>query len=450
MKTLPLDQIQISPDRQRRNFDLKELNGLGESIKKNGLFHPIVLRYEQVPDTYQGGGYILVSGERRLRAISDLYALGDSFSYDSTPVPVGEIPYVSLGELDVIAREEAELEENIRRIDLSWQERAAATSRLMKLREAQALAAGTAAPSVAGIAVEVRGSAEGIHHETTRRELIVAKHLDDPEVAAAKGVDEAFKVLKRKEETGKRVALAAEVGRTYSAETAHSIHNEEASIFFLSCPSEQFDVILTDPPYGISADEFGDSGGHAAGPHFYEDSYENWQALIARFAVESFRITKPQAHLYCFCDITRFEELKQVLAAAGWQPFRTPIIWHKPNGNRLPWVDSGPQRKYELVLYAKKGGKLTTRIYPDLVTYPADENLGHHAQKPVALYIDLLRRSVAAGDKVLDPFAGSGPILPAANELKLRATAIERDPAAYGICIRRLEQLKDQPELEGL
>jgi site-specific DNA-methyltransferase (adenine-specific) len=296
----------------------------------------------------------------------------------------------------------------------------------------------------------VRGSDEGVHQETTRRELLVARHLGDPEVAGAKSVDEGYKVLKRKEEHDRRIKLAAEVGKTYSAETAHKVLNANAEDFLREALSEVFDVICTDPPYGIGADEFGDSGGHAAGAHFYEDSYGTWKNLIRTLAKESFRIAKPQAHLYCFCDITRFDEAKAVFADAGWEVFRTPIIWHKPNGNRLPWVDSGPQRKWELILYAKKGGKKVTRIYPDLVTYAADQNLGHPAQKPVALIRDLLQRSVNPGDSILDPFAGSGSLLVAASELKCKATAVEQDAAAYAICLERLKRLSAEPELVGL
>jgi len=449
VKSLPIAAIQISPNRQRRVFELKELGELAESLKKNGLFHPIVLRVgADTPE--EGCSYILVSGERRLRAISDIHALGESFTHDGEIVPIGEIPYVSLGELDELAREEAELDENLRRTDLSWQERAGATARLSALREKQSLAGGSRLPSTADIALEVRGSSEGIHQETTRREIIVAQHMDDPEVKAAKSVDDAFKILRRKEDTQKRVQLAAEIGRTYSAKTAHEVRHEDSLAWMGQADAEQFDVILTDPPYGIDADQFGDSGGHAAGAHFYEDSYENWKNLITALAREGFRLSKPQAHAYCFCDITRFEELKQVFSAAGWQPFRTPIIWHKPNGSRTPWPEHGPQRRHELILYAMKGKKPVTRIYSDLVTYAADENLGHNAQKPVALYVDLLRRSVNPGDRVLDPFAGSGPIFPAANGLKLRAIGIEQDAAAYALCLNRLNALDKEPELEGL
>ena len=455
MKTIPLTFIQISDNRQRRNFDLKELNELGESIKRIGLLHPIVLRYESCEPTIgetdvHDGDWILVSGERRLRALSDIYALGGTIRYDSSDVPAGEVPYVDLGELDELAREEAELDENIKRKDLTWQEKAQASARLSALRGRQAGVAGLPPPPIAVIAEEVRGSSKGVHQELTRREIIVAKHLDDPEVKGAKDVDEAFKILRRKEDTAKRVLHAAEVGKTYSAETAHTVLNEDSLLWMSAAEAEQFDVICTDPIYGIGADEFGDSGGRATGAHFYEDSYEKWKADITTLAREGFRITKTKAHLYAFCDITRFEEFKAILAAAGWSPFRTPIIWHKPNGNRTPWVDSGPQRKYELILYAKKGGRPVTRIYPDLVTYAADENLGHPAQKPVALFIDLLRRSCGAGERILDPFAGSGPALVAGQELKLRVTALEGDAAAYALCVKRLDALKAQPELAGL
>lgn len=444
MKLLPLSSILIPENRQRREFDLKSLNELGESIKQKGLFHPLCLR------PGPAGEWFLVSGERRLRSISDIYELGDTFRHDGEAVPAGQVPYVTLGELSELEREEAELDENIRRADLTWQERAAATARLESLRKRQAQAVGAPPPTTAAIAEEVRGSSEGVHQETTRREIIVAKHLDVPEVRAAKDVNEAFKILKRQEETKRRVELAATVGRTYSAATAHTALNEDSLAWMAKGDPAQFDVICTDPIYGIGADEFGDSGGKAAGAHFYKDDYETWKLHAQTLAREGFRLTKPAAHLYAFCDITRFEEFKRLLDEEGWDCFRTPIIWHKPNGSRTPWVDFGPQRKYEIILYANKGRKPVTRIYPDLVTYPADENLGHQAQKPVALFTDLLRRSVAPGDKVLDPFAGSGPILPAAQELKVKATAIELDAAAYGIMLGRMDKLKEQPELEGL
>lgn len=440
MLKLPLPSIQIAPNRQRREFDDGKIQELAKSITTNGLLQPVVVR------SLGQGNYQLVAGERRLRAITNLRFLGGSLRFNGEIVSGDEIPCVTLGELAELAAEEAELDENIRRADLTWQERAAATDRLAALRGKQAVAAGQPAPKVAAIAEEVRGSSQGAHHEATRRELIVAKHLSNPAVKAAKSVDDAFKILKREEETKKNVALAATVGRTFTA-AAHAAFHANCLDWMKAYTGEQFDVILTDPPYGMGADRFGDSGGKAAGAHTYEDSYESWKKLIPAFAEQSFRVTKPLAHLYAFCDLDNFHELKGFLEAVGWNCFRTPLVWHKTTGSRTPWVDFGPQRKYELCLYANKGRKPVTKIFPDVLVYPADDNLGHTAQKPVALFTDLLKRSVAPGNLVLDPFAGSGPIFPAAHELKVRAVGIEELPQHYALCLKRLEALNAQPDL---
>tara|TARA_R110000868_G_scaffold51826_3_gene163974 strand:- start:4435 stop:5760 length:1326 start_codon:yes stop_codon:yes gene_type:complete len=436
---IPLDSIIVAPDRQRREFKLNELNELTDSIKSNGLFHPIVLRTE-------GERHILVAGERRLRAIADLHALGTPFLYDSTTIPLNEVPYVSLSDLSPLAAEEAELDENIRRTNLTWQERATAHARLNSLRVAQAAERGVPPPSVADIALEVRGSSEGINQETTRRELIVARHMANPSVKAAKSVDEAFKILRREEAAANHRALGAEVGRTFTADL-HRALNGDSLEWMRECPDKQFDVILTDPPYGMGADEFGDSGGLAAGAHGYKDSEENFRKLFEVFSAESFRIAKEQAHLYMFCDIDYLSYIKDELRTDGWWVFRTPLIWYKPSGMRAPWPENGPQRKYETLVYAVKGKKPVLKMAPDVILCPPDANLGHAAQKPVALFEELLRRSVRPGDSVLDPFMGSGTIFPAAHTLKCKATGIELDQASYGIAVKRIEALRAQMEL---
>jgi len=365
---------------------------------------------------------------------------GGTLRFNGQVIPEGKIPYVTLGQLTELEAEEAELSENIHRVDLTWQERAAVTARLAKLRIAQAEAEGRPAPVTADIAKEVAGSDKGVHHENTRRDIILAKHMDKPEVAQAKDRNEAWKALLRKEQQNKSIARAVEVGRTYSA-ASHRLLQEDSKVFFETCDAESFDLILTDPIYGMGADEFGDSGGVTAGAHEYDDSYETWRQTMSWFCVESFRVAKAQAHAYVFCDVDRFPELKLWMAEAGWKVFRTPFIWHKPGGSRLPWVTAGPQRKYELILYAMKGDRPVNKIKGDVLSYPADTNLGHNAQKPVALYRDLIDRSCQAGDTILDPFGGSGPIIPAATDAKCLVTYVERDPKSYGIAVQRLNDL---------
>ena len=61
--TLPVESIHPSPFQARTVFDEKELAGLAQSIRENGLLQPISVRKVE-------GGYELVAGERRLRAAS--------------------------------------------------------------------------------------------------------------------------------------------------------------------------------------------------------------------------------------------------------------------------------------------------------------------------------------------------------------------------------------------
>jgi site-specific DNA-methyltransferase (adenine-specific) len=431
---IDIEAITIAPNRTRRIFNEGDLRTLVESIETNGLLHAPVLRLEE-------NTYVLIAGERRLRAIRDIYDMGGHFKYSGNLVVKGMVPFTSLGDLGPIESLEAELEENIRRADLTWQERAQATSDLMKLREAQAERDGTARPTVADIAVEVRDSAAGWNHAETKKEIILARHLDDPEVRAAKTSDEAFKLLIRKEQAAKSAALGAAVGRTFTSQL-HTLIQGDSQSWLESCPPDSFDVILTDPPYGMGADEFGDSGGAIlGGAHGYADSRENFLSIMAQLPTQLFRITKPEAHLYLFCDIDWFAHLKTEFTVVGWKVFRTPLIWFKPSAFRAPWPDQGPQRKYEAILFAVKGNRKTLKLAGDVITCPPDENLGHAAQKPVELFRELLSRSARPGDTVLDPYCGSGPIFPAAHSLKVAATGIEQDASAHGIAAKRVQEL---------
>lgn len=60
--SLPVDKILPNPAQPRQNFAEEDLHELADSIRENGVLQPITVRRSA------GGGYELVSGERRLRA----------------------------------------------------------------------------------------------------------------------------------------------------------------------------------------------------------------------------------------------------------------------------------------------------------------------------------------------------------------------------------------------
>lgn len=463
MRTIKLSDIVISENRQRQEFDPTALQELKNSIEDRGLMQAPVLRWES---TGAGSGrHILVAGERRLRAIKEIFDLGGKFDCDMEEFDAarGEVPYCILGDLSPLEAEEAELDENLRRRDLTWQELAAAHSRLHTLRGKQAALAEETAENagipvsanptgytqtIADTAQEIHGRSDGYYQDQVRKEIIVAKNLDNPAIAGAKDLNEAFKLLKKDEQRKSNIELARTVGASFSA-ASHRILNMDC-LEFMRDPANagQFDVILTDPPYGMAAHEFGDGAGRLTGiEHHYDDSFEAWHALMQSWTVASFKVCKPQAHAYVFCDIDNFHELKALMQKAGWYVFRTPLIVHKTNSGRVPLPDRGPRRQYETILYAIKGNKPVTHIYPDVIPVSGDSNLSHGAQKPVALYENLLQRSVRPGDCVLDSFAGTGTLLPAAHTFKCAATVIEKAPEYYALCLKRAQGLDKQQDL---
>lgn len=436
MKTLPLTDILIPPDRQRREFPEAEQQKLIASITENGLLAPIVLRADR---------RTLIAGERRLRAISDIADLGGTVRHDGDIIPAGHIPFVTIEELHPTAAELAEYEENICRRDLTWQERARATARIQTLRATLAAERGLPPPSMEELARDTRdrGGSSAAAQTATRRDITLAAHLDRPEVQAAKSADEAWKALRRAEETDRATALGESVGRTFTR-SVHRVFNTNALDFLLRCPDAYFDCILTDPPFGMGAHEFGDGAGTVGVAHGYADDDLAFQGVLDALT-HSVRVTKPAANLYLFCDIDRFDSLRTAIGGMGWTVHRTPMVWHNESKRRIPWAGPppyGPQRKYELILYACKDKRAMLKHGGDVLRFDADENLGHAAQKPVALYTELLSRTCRPGDTTLDLYCGSGPIFPAAHGLKVAATGVDSDVSKYGIAVKRLEELK--------
>lgn len=434
MQTLiDINSIIIPESRQRHNFDPAKLQELITSIEKIGLLQTPVLREVD-------GTFYLVAGERRLRAMKEIWELGGSFHHHGFRVPPCQVPYTRLSDLGPLAAREAELDENIRREDLTWQERGAAEAALLSLRQDQAVAHGfTEVPTHTDLAEELgmaRGSANSV-----RKRILLSDHLHIPEVAKAATAEEAFKILKRREERQRNAALAEALGGEVTS-SQHELHNVNCIPWLRTQHAATYDIILTDPPYGMGADTFGDSGGMATGTHHYDDSPANFITLMGDLIPELTRVAKPESHLYLFCDIDWFGFLKDAFRESGWNVFRTPLIWYKPSGFRAPWPEHGPQRKYETILYARRGDLRTLLLGGDVIDCAPDANLGHNAQKPIDLYHNLLRRSARPGMRVLDPFCGTGPIFPAAQRLSVAATGCEMDEASYAVAATRLQGLE--------
>jgi ParB family transcriptional regulator, chromosome partitioning protein len=107
--TLPVEDIRPNPYQPRRVFDDGALSELKASIAEHGVLQPIVVR--RAP-----GGYEVVAGERRLRAVT---ALGTS-----------QIPAV-VRDVDDAGMQTLALVENVQREDLNAIEKARALKAMM-------------------------------------------------------------------------------------------------------------------------------------------------------------------------------------------------------------------------------------------------------------------------------------------------------------------------------
>lgn len=111
LRRVPIDEIIPNPEQPREMFDAEELEALSASIREHGVLSPLIVRRSE-------GRYVLIAGERRLRA-SALAGLSE------VPVVVRDAPS-SQDQLEIA------LVENLQRADLDPVETARGYKRLSK------------------------------------------------------------------------------------------------------------------------------------------------------------------------------------------------------------------------------------------------------------------------------------------------------------------------------
>lgn len=103
-----IEDIKADPTQPRKSFDAKAINDLASSIKTHGILQPLVL-------VESSNGYVIVAGERRLRA--------------ARQANLSHVPAL-IRSLEELERLEISLIENVQRVDLSPLEQAASIARL--------------------------------------------------------------------------------------------------------------------------------------------------------------------------------------------------------------------------------------------------------------------------------------------------------------------------------
>lgn len=217
----------------------------------------------------------------------------------------------------------------------------------------------------------------------------------------------------------------------------------------------KFDLVLTDPPYNITACDWEEK----------IDLQALWQYLL------------PMSNLTTVFAFTCSQPFTSHLALSNQKMFRYEWIWEKNNSTGFLNANRRPLKSHENVLvFYKKLGKYFPQKTPgkpytvkrgkhsksatrdpsiraggyttvsDGTRYPRSvlkidiERGLHETQKPVKLMEYMILTYTEPGDIVFDPFMGSGTTLVAAKNLGRLAIGIDKLEKNCLIAIKRLEE----------
>lgn len=445
MKIIPLSLIEIR-SRQRTSIAPKPLNDTMESILKIGILHPPVCWEDK-----EAGKWVLTVGERRVRIFQKINEM--------TPVPIvhcgteviqpGFIPITPLGDyLDAVGRFEAELDENIHREEISWQDRVRALNDLHEMRK-KTNPSQTNAQTGAEVAAKQGSGASALSaREAVREAIIIAPFLENKAVANARSADEAVGLIYKAQEERALGALAKRRIAGMTSKPTLEVRHGDLLDVLPNLEPNLYDLLLADPPYGIDA---GGAGFRARTIHHhnYLDDSDNSQVLYRAILLEGFRVTKPRANIFLFCDIDYFDWMKRVAAQMGWTPFRRPIIWQKSESEGMaPWGSAGPRITTEFIFYATKGQRGLTASPTDIfnVRRVLRSERTHAAEKPVELLQRLIECATLPGDSVLDPCCGSGSTLIACRQSKRFGLGIEKDEVYFNTALSNVHGGSDDTQ----
>jgi len=223
----------------------------------------------------------------------------------------------------------------------------------------------------------------------------------------------------------------------------------------MALPNNCKDILLTDPLYGINADELaialgGRTGGALTSSGFkISDDGEKARSLYVALAHESFRFTTSNAHGYVFVAPEHFWSLRHLFMEAGWRVHVKPLIWIKREVGQCNVPSAWPSSCYEMLMYIRKDdSKIIKEGMPDwkeCPPVPPDSKL-HTYEKPVPLLIDLLERVSLPGMQLYDPFMGCGAHIEAGLEMKLICEGVDNSLEAYSTAVKRIKEYMEKED----
>ncbi len=202
--------------------------------------------------------------------------------------------------------------------------------------------------------------------------------------------------------------------------------------------TNSIDLVVTDPPYGISLKK----GYKKDSKLIAGDDGFTVMFFLDDLLTELNRVMKDGTALYIF---TRFDVMPYwFLKCKNYFDMKSCIIWNKGGGG-IGDLMGNYALNYEMCLYMVKGRHLLNGKREGAVW-----NIGkckqefHETQKPVELMEKIIKKSSSEGNLVLDPFAGSASTAIACYNTNRNFIGYELIKDIYDIAVKRYEQHKSQ------
>ena len=208
----------------------------------------------------------------------------------------------------------------------------------------------------------------------------------------------------------------------------------DARELLLSIGDEEFDGIITDPPYGISyysnrakTEEYRARVKSVDG--IAGDDHEEFMKLVATTVPQLYRVLKNDSWMLWFTNWRMSGTCIYLIEKVGFK-VKNALIWDKVSKGMGDLTGSFGNA-YEVILLAAKGRPLIIgdRVR-DIAQFNRVHSLNriHSHQKPVDLLNYWTAKTVGApGRVVLDPFAGSGSTVRSSIMMGNKCVAFEID-----------------------
>jgi len=212
------------------------------------------------------------------------------------------------------------------------------------------------------------------------------------------------------------------------------------------CGGKKVDLVLTDPPYGIGfQSELARRGRRKQA--IANDAKDEYEGFLAKALPAIKAVMKLGAVMYWFAGGGGGEPVlaKALLAVSAHFTLINTLVWDKID----PGLGWRWRRSWEAIIEASNGkpndwygGTEKRNVLRYAKAIPqADE---HPTPKPVSLLEELIQASAASRALILDPFAGSGSTLIAAERTGRTCLTAELEPRYCDIVVARWEALSEK------